>query len=784
MNSDPRPSRIAGPRLVRRIGMLAFPLIVWWVGSFFLLGDLGKWIDDYAAHVRDPVTGTFSWIDMLRPQWWFFWRPIHVQLVFALQTLLWNHDWANHLFSALMHALACLSLWHFLKECGVRPLIAACAAIIMLASPQAFEAIFWPATVSTSIACAAYFFAGRIVIRFAQHRHKRGAIIALGALGLIIPSLYEQPAAALAVLPILYAAAAWPRLREVRLWHEARRGILFLTPCALGVIVYLLAFMITVRRDEMARESQFVGADLLAPRTTYMLRTLGELLNPLYGFNELISRGLRTLENSALGLIGLGAALLALAFIWIGAWHIRSRSNPAPAPATRTANVPPSNRVLLVLFALFALVLALLPIIAIRGAGLSPRLMYFPLACVILACAATCDGLFTQIARKWGRFASIPLGVTLQLAVIAYAAFGITALVGAQAFSRARFEKDRAQLSALRELIPDPAPGTLFVPLRVSIDTRDPQAPRLRNSYGPIWSSPWGVNTAIKHAYRRADVHATCIYLHNQATAIARMGDPVSIAWSHYCWNLPTPRMENAFPRIAVESIVPFTIDADGKVALVERLTVGALDGQSRSFTFSQVTAAHARGGTTADITLALPLDSGGDYLSGWRWAARAPSDPDSEAKFLRIASWEASERATRMHPIVPGYTLADGDTHEMAIDLAPSDQPRTLVFHATFAEDNIDLSTKGDGVELLWSIDSDAPLQTLSVDPARAKSERRWDRVEVIIPPLDHPRTLRVTCTPGPKRNTSCDRVVVSCGIDLSKKPDTPIGIPTPHSR
>ena len=34
---------------------------LWFVATFYFLGDLGKWMDDWIFHVRDPATGTFKW---------------------------------------------------------------------------------------------------------------------------------------------------------------------------------------------------------------------------------------------------------------------------------------------------------------------------------------------------------------------------------------------------------------------------------------------------------------------------------------------------------------------------------------------------------------------------------------------------------------------------------------------------------------------------------------------------------------------------------------------------
>jgi hypothetical protein len=153
--------------------------------------------------------------------------------------------------------------------------------------------------------------------------------------------------------------------------------------------------------------------------------------------------------------------------------------------------------------------------------------------------------------------------------------------------------------------------------------------------------------------------------------------------------------------------------------------------------------------------------------------------------KFLRVASWGASERAVRMHPPTPGFAISDGDSDEMTLRLQPSAQPRSLVFYATFDEETIDLSILGDGVEMVWSLDADfpggapTPLKTLQIDPAITKSRRSWMAATVDVPPLDRPRTLRLTVNAGKAGNPSYDRVLVTCGEEAAEIIPAPIASP-----
>lgn len=769
-------------RSSRFLLFISLPLLVWFLGSFYFAGDLGKWLDDYATTVRDPATGSFEWSKLLRYQWWFFWRPIHLQLIFTLQTLLWNHVWAIHLFSALMHAIASLGLWRFLRICGVAAPVSASAALLMLGSVQGFEAIHWPATVSTSIAAAAFFWAAILTIRHARREAGPGAVVLLGILGFVIPCLYEQPAAALCALPILYLGscrqAAQPDPAQLSR-STFQRMIRALAPCAIGVVIYAALFIVTVRRDPMTRESHFIHPDEFWAHITYNTRAMGVMLDPVRGLGELWSVGWNVLRGSALGLIGWVLLGACATLAWV-AMSITPRSASVD-PTPSDPNSKPLPAPILIAFAAAAFLLALLPITAIRGAGPTPRLSYFPLACVLIVGAAAINWIL-QVPR------SRPTWRTAALALVAGAsALGALAgsvnLIGVQQHMRWRYERDMAEMAALHTALPNPTPETIFIPLHVDPDPRTPKSDRLRNSFQPIWASPWAVHTQIKHEFRRADAHSSALYINNQSNAIFRLGEPTTISWSHYSWHLPQPRVENSFPSFALAKIVPFTIDSSGAVTLVPSLRVHSVGGHDVHTAFPQV-----RSGLPAAIgpELQLPmfLETGRPWLSTWRW----PHRQDAQVGVKRIESWGIAQAAARMHPATPQFPIYDGDSDEMTLALAPSSAPRRFLFHATFDEQSIAESVLGDGVELIWSLDDAGPgapaaiLHRVPLLPSVIRSTHSWQPIDLLVPPTDRPRTLRLTVGPGPQNNPNYDRVIISCGEDASASLAAPPASPTPR--
>lgn len=770
-------------RLASAALFLALPLFVWYIGSFYFHGDLGKWLDDYGAHVRDPVSGSFEWSKLLRYQWWFFWRPIHVHLVFALQTLCWNHDWLNHLFSALMHALACGALWRFLRACGLHAVVSSGAALIMLGSVQGFEAIHWPATVSTSIATTLFLVAATIAIRHAQGLRGRWTIVFLGVLGFLTPCLYEQPAAALAALPLLYLAmmarsdGAARESTIARAWiSRVPRTLIVFLPCVIGISAYLVLYVISVRQHPMARESRFISLANFWPHAKYTLWATGIMLDPVRGLDEVRTLGLAAIRASGFGGVVVGLLAAAAGTLWVAAWARGEDHQVLRTNASRRFFIAP--HLALASFACIAFFLALFPIAAIGGAGPTPRLAYFPLVCIIIAAAAFLDWLLSRMSNiGWRRNLS---NATIAGASAALALAGCLHLVGVQAAMREVHRRDVADMSNLRAALPSPAPGTIFVPVRVLPPSGVPSSDRLRNSFQSIWCSPWAVNTYIKHIYAREDVNASALYVSNQSNAIVRLGEPTLISWSHYIWHLPQPRVDNSVcPPFPTSLIVPLTIDADGQLSLVSELRARAPDGSEVPVAFAQAKRAV---GKSISHAIALPVDSGRPWLNDWRW----PHRDGAEVKFLRVPSWGASERAVRMHPATPGTTISDGDSDEMTLHLKPSSIVRSFVFYATFDEQTIDLSTKGDGVDLVWSLDAEpgaalpaSVLFSTALDPKLTRDRRTWQTATIEIPPQDRPRTLRLTVGAGKANNPSYDRILITCGEDATHTPTSATASP-----
>lgn len=92
-----------------------FPLALWALATLALGGDLGRYFDDYATTMRDPVTGE---VNLRAPfeHFPFFWRPLH--WLYVYHSLTWFHDCLRipHLLDPLSHGLASILLYTLLRR--------------------------------------------------------------------------------------------------------------------------------------------------------------------------------------------------------------------------------------------------------------------------------------------------------------------------------------------------------------------------------------------------------------------------------------------------------------------------------------------------------------------------------------------------------------------------------------------------------------------------------------------------------------------------------------------
>jgi hypothetical protein len=215
---------------IRRAAMPLFLVLVWFTSSFFLLGDLGQWSDDYAYTYRDPVTGlsSFSVHNLFLP---LFWRPLYYFIVPPLETWLGGH-WTQHLIGAGAHGLVCAGLYSLGRKLGLSRLGASIAFMVLCAFPAAWEAPLWLAALPTVLAAGGLVLLFHIGLWQAKGRLASWPAVWILVIAFAIPCLNEQAAAAVGAVALMryrvhgkrsvgsaLLAGAWPYRPSAYTWH-------------------------------------------------------------------------------------------------------------------------------------------------------------------------------------------------------------------------------------------------------------------------------------------------------------------------------------------------------------------------------------------------------------------------------------------------------------------------------------------------------------------------------------------------------------------------------------
>jgi hypothetical protein len=220
-----------------------------------------------------------------------------------------------------------------------------------------------------------------------------------------------------------------------------------------------------------------------------------------------------------------------------------------------------------------------------------PRVLYAPaLGLAVLLAAALTAG--TDMSRR-------PVGARRGVrAAVAGAGAGVLlvlalAMVGVQdGFSR-RGRMDRELLAQVRRLMPDPAPGSVLVPVRVDPPAQPPSAMRFESYYWNVVSTWWSARWALRLAYRRSDLDA------GHAT------------WGGSGWR--SPALDGVYiqsvGRVPWERVIPFEVDGSNTVRLITGARFVGAGGQERVVRIPQ-TAALAERGLVPEREFVFPVMS------------------------------------------------------------------------------------------------------------------------------------------------------------------------------
>lgn len=754
-------------------------------------GALGPHSDDLSSNMRDPVTGEAPTpFNPYAPGWFnYFWRPLHIAMCLGVSTYAHAHWWLVSIACSMVHLWASWSVFRLLSLSTRSTLPAGAAALLFMLHPMQYEVVYWLCTISTAIATGLFCTLARWQFGWmAAARSRASWFLITATIGLAIPSFYEQPAAGVAVMPLVLAAG-WLRAQrdagaspsvgrdQPRDDRESgappgpaaalRRGVALVAVWGLMNLVYLALMMRTMPRDRRGGSGSFVSADQAAARAGEIARAVRY---NLYGvrirevFHGSVELGWSVL-NTPVGL-ALLAALALSALAWV-AWSARSAqaawgSPDGRAPAGRSAGpsgepggTPASagpgapERWIWVVAGVGLFLASLLPVAVVSGQKLEARNLYVPLLGLAVLLAQTLDVSLACLARL--PRARLALGGLIGLAAAAACLIFSISHIGSQEGFRLVHRFDTSVSRQLRELVPDPPPKAIFMPVRVSDDGAPIQTgyATFDHARPHLFSAIWAGHALVQQTYRRNDAWIVSwspwagLGAHaftpdgftagwRRANVVAKFGDREHITW---------------------DRAVPFVVEAGGAVRLVRRLVAESPTGEAAQIDPPVVAAmladpvASGRIGPTRVVRIQdrVPVLPSA-WLEGWRW-------PDgSSVQWTDVRIWGVGAPAAWMHarhdaPADPATEApgARGPRSSMTLVLPPSEHPRRLVFRVTIGGDKLRQARRSGSVTLTWSDQTRAvPLASLTLTDAWVRRHRRWAGVSFDVPASAEPIELR----------------------------------------
>lgn len=561
--------------------LLLLPVALWLVATLFLRGDLGKWNDDYFFLGQfDVAAGEVRTYVLDRRL--HFWRPVYRYVATPLITAMFEHDRALHVISATVHALVCLALFGLLRRMGLSWPAAGLGAMFLLVYPAGYEVPLWNTCNFTGVTTAVMLWLTLVYLNWLDGRARlgpAGVVVMMTALGFLAAAINEQPAAAAPALAVLGAGAVWAGRVGVggRGW---RRGLVRAAIPAMGAGAGIATYLAVQLWMHPMPEGHGIGSKI-------PLADLPQRFKDLYGsvLSDTLLRGVKqdALTHGARALAlepalaGLAAVLvLAGAAVWV-------RRAARAAPIERTNS---ERRWLMVLMAFgIAWYLACWLPIARIAYPTSPRLFYAPSAGLAMALAAGLElAVFSRRRMAWR-------GVAAAGAVVACVVLAVM-MVGIQRGYQTRWHADEQQARELVRLVPRPPKRAIFVPVRV-IDRPLVGAAGEPNSFTRRFQAPlrsdWAGGWWLQRAYRRDDVFAMQAVGPWEHVPVTAGPATDAIKDERGTVRLLNPVMP-PHPRRRVkplnwDRIVPFEIDAAGRVRVFTKVVVLHPDGTRREVT-------------------------------------------------------------------------------------------------------------------------------------------------------------------------------------------------------
>ncbi len=558
-----RPSAVA-------LAFVALALILWFGATLVLLGDTGKFSDDYIAHLISPLTGE---VDLARHPWtrWpYFWRPLHLIHVYAVNTLSFDRPWIGHLELALVHLGVCFLLYRTLVRFGAGRTIAVCASSLFMVCPLHAEAVLWTSASCNAISCLFLLWALRAARASAAAPPRTSHAALMFALAFVTACWYEPAAGALLAIPIAAACGVPAGLhRRDGLRRQAILTLAALAACAL----YVSLLLNSAPGGARGQASSLVSPGRLPTRIADLA---GEVADAVVGerARQIVLGALEAAQPLLVTPTGMIWTMLACGLVvTLCVLAVRSRGQPIVR-----APVPTSPLWRVAALGLCVSVGALVPIALTVSPEIDLRSLYVPLLGATITLAAACEAAARRVRQRW----RWPVTCASSLCVAAIAILGAIACMGFQAAFRNQSRIDSEIVARLVEHVPNPAPGTVFVPLIIDAKPAATGHAGFDAVFRGAFELPSTITPVLRHAYRRTDISGVALTyrlggdvpihgLTQRGFELRRVrggafDDPVRVEWTH---------------------VVPCVVDRDLVLRPVSELRIVPLEGEPFRITTS-----------------------------------------------------------------------------------------------------------------------------------------------------------------------------------------------------
>jgi hypothetical protein len=635
-----RPNDRSGARAWLVLCALAFPLVVAVFATFFHGGNFGPWNDDYFFNTLDPstreVTGwaVTSREPYLEPTGYLnAWRPLLFTLITGLITFTWDQFWIARGVGALLHVTNCILLYRAARGlgAGVRP--AAFAACIMLCCAGAHEAWLWPSAYGSVTSALLLQCVIGLMFYFARgydaQRSRAWVIPVMMIVVVAILCFNEQATGALGALPFAYIAAKG--LNESRRTSLVRALAATAAVCVLPPI-YVMLVKFTAQPGLGTNPETYVPLSKLWPRYLETVRAFKDAILLREFWYPAFALGWRTITVTNATFWCWAVALGAGCVMSWRAWMYGRACLCNVTTETATVSVHTLQSALtradttrwwaVGVFGVLAALGTMLPIAIIVGYPALSRVTYVVILMLLYAALpvfhwadqcvermvrvggggsgtaghATGEGARAGLARWGARWTTAVSGVILLLFMLA----GGVMSVGAAERMRRTVAADERNGMQLMAQVPNPVPGTVFLPLSIrppvftieeivllhpwmrpervgrEMDLWRPKVGGFHWMVRSAWEGLWSMKFFVKFIYRRNDLW--CLYAAEGLQPVVDADErTITVIWN---FGIPYGQLDAAGgPHdidavIPLDKIVPITFDARGNLLVASRLEV------------------------------------------------------------------------------------------------------------------------------------------------------------------------------------------------------------------